>query len=178
MHPWIVAAPSEPHSDPTIFQQADELRAILNLTKIYSLSPMCTRDMPDSFRYHIRPAKSSDIQQVTALAIEGLDSDDLFNYNFPHRKEFPDDCHFAWYRIFESWLYIPRTQFLVAEEMPGLLDENDNDNRDFASDSSQPVATSKPAILAFAKWDFRYADKLPSPPGTIPDSWSTWLACA
>ena len=47
--------------------------------------------MPDSFRYHIRPAKPSDIQQVTALAIEALDSDDLFNYNFPRRKEFPDE---------------------------------------------------------------------------------------
>ncbi|OCL13298.1 hypothetical protein AOQ84DRAFT_372311 [Glonium stellatum] len=131
--------------------------------------------MNDTFRYFIRPAKSSEIQQITALAIEALDSDDLFNYNLPYRKEFPDHCRLAWYRTFESWLCIPRTQFLVAEVIQESSDENDDDGDGFTYDSSYQGAKLEPSIAAFAKWDFHYAGKVSSPPGTICDSWSNWF---
>lgn len=62
-----------------------------------------------------RAATSVDIPAITSLLISALDQDPLFNFNFPHRKEYPQDCFQSWQRILSTWVYEPWVAFLVAE---------------------------------------------------------------
>ncbi|OAL46163.1 hypothetical protein IQ07DRAFT_635022 [Pyrenochaeta sp. DS3sAY3a] len=108
----------------------------------------------------IRSVAYSDISALTTLAIAALDEDNLFNYNFPYRKQFPDDCYESWHSIFTSWLYEPHTAFLCAES----------------------IQEGAWVLVGFARWDLdntailQYASEQPDQrTHIIQDGWSEML---
>lgn len=114
--------------------------------------------LPENFR--IRAVAYSDISALTSLAITALDEDNLFNYNFPYRQEFPEDCYKSWHAIFTSWLYEPHTAFICAE-------------------SAQQGAW---VLVGFARWDLdnnailQYAREQPyQHTHLVQDGWSEML---
>lgn len=89
---------------------------ITSITAYHNMSQSAPSHSPI---LRIRAVQLRDIPAIASLLILALDQDSLFDFNFPHRTQYPEDCYNAWRSMIMSWLYEPWTVFLCAEILEG-----------------------------------------------------------
>ena len=95
--------------------------------------------------FRLRDGTANDIDRITDITLSAMKGvrDDLFEYNFPHCDEYPDDNRNYWKLRLQPAAYKPDAKFLVVEVVGGDQGEG--------------------KVIAWSDWNWNSTAKHPAP---------------
>lgn len=100
----------------------------------------------------VRLATGADVKRMAELSVLGFRDSEIFRYERPHYKEFPQDAVASFANLYRSRLLHPRVVVIVAEDWMRSDEMSCSSNND--DNGSYPIDMLEPAIVGVASWFF------------------------